>query len=1013
MGAKGKPARPVAAARSPRRKSLPPSASPTAHVPSTRARPRPPTRVPSQTTARVPIVALGASAGGLQAFEEFFSNVPPDSGLSYVVISHQDPTRSTLLPELLAKSATIPVVVVSDGMVPQPNQIHVAPPGKNVALLNGALQLMDAEVHRGAPLGIDYLFRSLAEDQRGNAVCIVLSGNGTDGTLGLRAIKAESGMAIVQEPSTAGFTGMPESAVATGLADYVLPPAQMPAQLVKYARSPHVAHGDAEPDRPFEQVLRKVLILVRGRTGHDFSAYKPTTIRRRVERRMGVHQIADAQHYVQYLERNPQELDILFREMLISVTTFFRDPDAFDALRQVALPKLLTAKPADHALRVWVPGCATGEEAYSVAILIRECLDELDRPVNFQVFGTDLDSHAIDVARNGLYPDGIAVDVGPRRLERFFTREDHSYRVNKDIRQALVFASQNLISDPPFTKLDLITCRNLLIYLNPDLQQRLIPLFHYALRPHGLLMLGSSESIGAFTELFAPVDKKWKVYVRQGAASALPDLIAPPGTESERETGGLPSRRVAEAPHIQSTADAVAQLLTTQFAPPCVVVNERGDIHHVHGRTGKYLEPAAGRPSLNVLKMAREGLQLELSAALRRAAKPHAATVRANVRVTTDGGPELVRLTVERIAAPESLKSLFLVAFEAVPEPPPDAPATRALPGSKAAHARSAAAEREIQHLKETLQSTVEESDTTNEELKSMNEELQSTNEELQSANEELETSKEEMQSLNEELHTVNAELQSKVDELSQSTDDMANLLNCTGIATVFLDTELRIQRFTKQARQLIKLIDTDVGRSVNDLVSTLRFENLGADATEVLETLAPREKKVQTADGRGYLMRIMPYRTSRNVIEGLVVTFVDLGDVAAVEAAERAAQATRAFAEGLAETMREPFLVLDARLRVVRANRGFYQTFQVDPADTDGRLIYELGNRQWDIPALRRLLEQVLPKQAVLTDFEVRHDFAVIGPRRMLLNARRLSRGDGAPDLIFLAIEDVTEKSP
>ncbi len=951
---------------------------------------------------------MGASAGGLQAFEEFFTHVPATSGMTFVVVSHQDPTRTTMLPELLERSANIPVRVISDGMIPRPNTIHVAPPGKNVAMIEGAMQLMEVPEHRGAALPIDYFFRSMAEDQHDNAICIVFSGNGSDGTLGLRAVKAESGLAVVQDPATAKFTGMPDSAIATGLADYVLPPDQMPAQLQKYLSSPRRSLESEDGDEAFLQALRKVLILVRGRTGHDFSAYKPTTIRRRIERRMGVHQFENPNHYVRFMEQNPQETDILFRELLISVTTFFRDPDAFEALAR-ALPKLLASKPDEFTLRVWVPGCATGEEAYSVAIALRECMEEMGRHLPMHIFGTDLDGHAIDVARNGLYPEGIAVDVSRKRLERFFLREDNGYRINKDIRQCLVFAPQNLISDPPFTKLDLITCRNLLIYLNADLQRQIVPLFHYALRPSGLLMLGSSETIGGFSDLFTPMDSKWKIYERKHTTTTAPTLVEPSASVADTESEPAARATIVDRTRIKSVAEAVEQALLSRFVPPSVIVNEKGDIHHIHGRTGMYLEPAAGRPSLNLFKMAREGLQLELAAAMRKAGKFRGVVRREGVRVATNGGHAHVNLSVSRISRPESLKGLYLVAFEEAP-PQVTEPVRKKAQVNKGAHSRLVDLERELQHTKETLRSTIEESETTNEELKSMNEELQSTNEELQSANEELETSKEEMQSLNEELQTVNSELQGKIDELSQANDDMNNLLNSTEIATVFLDSDLRIQRFTKQARRLIKLIETDVGRSIGDIVSKLRFESLEAAAQEVLDTLSPKEKEVQTADGNWFLMRMMPYRTSRNVIEGLVITFVDINDLKAAESVRRELEAAHAFADAVIETIREPFLLLDGELRVVKASRRFYETFAVGAGETEGRLVYELGDGQWNIPALRELLEQVLPQETALTDFRVNHEFPHIGSRTMILNGRRLARETGEPAFVFLAIEDVTD---
>jgi two-component system CheB/CheR fusion protein len=950
------------------------------------------------------VVGLGASAGGLQAFEEFFSKIPADSGMSFVVVTHQDPKGTSMLPELLDKCASIPAEVIADGMKAERDRIYVSPPAKNVAIMERTFHLMEPVQHRAPHLPVDYFLRSLAQDQGINAICVILSGNGSDGTVGLRAIKAESGLALAQEPRTARFTGMPESAIATGLADLVLAPANMAEALVKYARSPHLSRAAEPVDPTLAQAIGKVLVLVRSHTGHDFSNYKPSTIRRRIERRMSIHHLEDPRQYVRYLESNPTESDILFRELLISVTTFFRDSESFEALKGVALPKLLANKRSNYIVRAWVPGCATGEEAYSVAIMLRECLDELDRKLTFQVFGTDLDSRSIDIARSGLYPAGIAIDLGPERLERYFTREESNYRINKEVRQNLIFATQNLIADPPFTKLDLITCRNVMIYLNSDMQRQVLPLFHYALRPDGLLMLGTSETVGTMTDLFHPVNKKWKIYSRNSTGdgpAALPDLSA-------RQADGEDLSQKTLAPlkaRLKNTSEAVTQLLVGNFAPPSVVVNDRGDILHIHGRTGKYLEPAAGRPALNIFKMARPGLQFELPAGIRAASRHTSKIVRRGLSVKTNGGHTAVDLTICQIELPEALRGLFLVSFTDVVAKPKATQRGTAAVSKSGTRKPEAVLYRELQSTKETLQAANEELETANEELKSTNEELQSTNEELQSANEELETSREEMQSLNEELHTVNTELQCKINQLSQSNDDMENLLNGIDVAVVFLDCDLRILRFTRQARRLIKLIETDVGRPLGHLVSTLQSNSLEKDALEVLETLTTKEQEVQSSDSGWFLMRIMPYRATGNVIQGLVITFVDIGALKAMR--EQMRVTSQAYAEGLGEMVASPLLVLDGDLRIVGANRRFYDFFQVEAGETYGRLIYDLGTRQWDVPELRRLLERILPAHSTMTDFKVNFDFPNIGNRTMLLNARRLERAAPYSALIFLAFQD------
>jgi len=954
-----------------------------------------------------PIVGIGASAGGLEALEELLDNMPSDTGMAFVVVTHQHPGHTSLLPELLGKDTDMQVAEAADGTRLEPNHVYVGPPGGHLAILGGTLHRMETEKKEAPRLPIDYFFRSLAEDQQERAICIVLSGTGTDGTLGLKAIKGESGMAMVQQPQSAKYAGMPSSAIATGLADYVLPPAAMPNQLVAYAKGPYLTGATVAAELPSvpEEPMQKIFVLLRSRTGHDFSSYKSNTLRRRIERRMNVHQIEKPNRYVRYLQENPHEIDILFKELLISVTNFFRDAGAWEALKS-PLEKLIKSRPDNYTFRAWVPGCATGEEAFSVAIVLRECMEKVKRHLDVQVFGTDLDAAAIEVARVGQYPDGIAVDVSSQRLQRYFIRDDGTYRIRKEIRELAIFAPQNVIKDPPFTKLDMISCRNLLIYLNSDLQKKLLPIFHYALKPDGLLFLGPSESIGPFTDLYEPLDKRWKVFRRKESASAvhgLPDIPAEPLTGDE----GKATAAVA-APAIQEAhfSTQIERLLLTRFAPASIVVNDRGDIVYIHGRTGMYLELTQGQPRANVLEMAREGLQLELAAALRQCSAKGAEVVREDVRIKTNGEFVHVNLSVAKLENPESLRGLLLVTIRPVAPPAPEPAAKTKQKKRKSGNGgRVEQLERELQYLKESHQTTLEELETSNEELKSTNEELQSTNEELQSTNEELETSKEEMQSLNEELTTVNAELQSKVDDLSQANDDMQNLLDSTDIATVFLDNDLNIKRFTNQAKDLIKLRPTDVGRPISELASNLKSDDLARDCRNVIKTLVFKEAEVETTEGGCYLMRIMPYRTAENVIDGLVLTFVNVGRLKQIE---EAGDRARAYFENIVDTVREPLVVLDGELRVISANRSFYHIFRTTAKQTEGELIYELGSGQWDIPKLRELLEEILPHNAKFEDYEVEAEMPKIGRRVFVLNARRLEHLNGG-DLILLALEDMT----
>jgi two-component system CheB/CheR fusion protein len=809
-------------------------------------------------------------------------------------------------------------------------------------------------------------------------------------------------MVMVQSMQSAKYAGMPSSAIATGMSDYVLSPAEMPKRLIAYARGPYLTAVAAAPKTVVidAEPLQRIFALLRSRTGNDFSAYKSNTIWRRIERRMNVHQIRTPDEYVRYLQENAHEIDILFKELLISVTNFFRDKDAWEALAP-QLEQLVKSRPDNYVLRIWVPGCATGEEAFSLAIALREAMEKVNRYLPIQIFGTDLDAEAIETARTGQYPDGIAVDVSPKRLERYFVRDDSTYRIRKEIREMVVFATQNVIRHPPFTKLDILSCRNLLIYLNAELQKKLLPIFHYALKPGGLMFLGPSETIGSYTDLFEAIDKRWKIFRRRESVGALHALPEMPVDQQQADEVISVAPAPAAVKQIHGTL-TIERALLNRFAPASVVVNNLGDIFFIHGRTGAYLEPAPGEPRNNVFEMAREGLQLELPAAVRECIRKDSDITRESIRVKTNGTYTNVSLSVTKLKEPDSVRGLLLITFRPTLPPPPHAKAARK-PGEDS---RVKQLERQLQYMKESHQTTQEELETSNEELKSTNEELQSTNEELQSTNEELETSKEEMQSLNEELTTVNSELRSKLDELSQTSNDMQNLLNSTDIATVFLDNDLNIKRYTAKATELVMLRPTDVGRPISELTSNLEFNNLAGECREVLRTLTSTTSEVQTSDGRWYLKRVMPYRTVENVIEGVVITFVNVGHLKKLE---KAGETARAYFAAIVDTVREPLIVLNKELRVVSANRAFYHSFRTTPKQTEGELIYELGTGQWDIPKLRQLLEEILPKDAKFEDFEVEVEIPRLGRRIFALNARRLEQRAEEGNLILLALEDMT----
>jgi two-component system CheB/CheR fusion protein len=776
-----------------------------------------------------------------------------------------------------------------------------------MAFLNGTLQLLEPSAPRGQRLPIDFFFRSLAQDQRERAICVVLSGNGGDGSLGIRAVKGEGGMAMVQDPESTEYDGMPRSAIATGLVDYVLPAAEMPARLLAYAfrafgRPPRPGR-EAEPGA--ENALNKVFILLRAQTGHDFSQYKASTIHRRIERRMAVHQIEDIEGYVKYLQRSESEAEALFRDLLIGVTSFFRDAEAFKALEEQVVPRLFEGREPRASIRVWSPGCSTGEEAYSLAILLAEGQEAAGLDVKVQVFATDIDSQAIAIARSGLYPSSVAVDISPERLSRFFTTESDgsAYRVNKRIRDMLIFSEQNLIKDPPFSKIDLVSCRNLMIYMGGELQKRVIPLFHYALVPGGILFLGASESVGDFDELFAAMDRKQKLYRRRESYPGARQLPQSRWHSTPPSARAAPRRAAHKAPDRPepSLRELAERALVEASAPSAALVDGQGDILYLHGGFGSFLELAPGEVgALNALRMARPGLRGELALALRRVAETGEALRRRGLRIEAEG-PELdlaVRPVAPRGEAGEgaSAPSLYLILVTesavAPGEAGPPVPATGE-EGGEAVAARDRVIEalrQELRAKEDYLQAANEELETANEELKSSNEEMQSVNEELQSTNEELETSKEELQSVNEELSTVNAELQTKLADLSRSNNDMNNLLAGTGIGTVFVDHQLRILRFTPAVTRIINLIPGDVGRPVGHIASNLvGYDRLQEDLRSVLATLIPKEAEVQTLSGSWYTLRLLPYRTLDNVIEGAVITFVDITEARALREALRA----------------------------------------------------------------------------------------------------------------------------
>ncbi len=894
-----------------------------------------------------PVIGIGASAGGLEALEIFLKNVPPQCGVAIVIVQHLDPTHKGIMVELLQRVTDMEVLQVTDRVLIERNHVYVIPPNKDMSMLNGMLHLLDPVQPRGLRLPIDSFFRSMADDLCQHSVGVILSGMGSDGTLGLRTIQERGGGVFVQDPSSAKFDGMPRSAINAGLADVVAPAEELPARIFAYLK--HVHPFTAEEHR-FEvnsqSALEKVVLLLRAQTGHDFSMYKKNTVYRRIERRMGIHEIEKMAMYVHFLQENPHEVELLFKELLIGVTSFFRDPAVWEVLKKSAIPSLLSSQPVDGLFRAWVSGCSTGEEAYSLAIAFREVVDALKPGGNFrlQIFATDLDKDAIDKARQGVYPANIASDVSSERLQRFFIKDEHhGFRISREIRETIVFAPHNVIMDPPFTKLDIIVCRNLLIYMEQELQKKLLPLFHYSLNAGGILFLGTAESIGSFTYLFDSFDAKARIFrkLRYGHRAEpveFPASFAPMLYKSAQMIGYRAAMKTGEM-NLQTVTD---QFLLQHYTPAGVLTNEKGDIISISGRTGKYLEPAAGKANWNVFAMAREGLRYELNILFGSVIRNKKSLVKKGVMVGTNGGRQQVDLTVELLDTPVILRGLLLIVFKDVDG------VDAALAAGSVAHADGGAEQvdsigQELREAQNEILMIREEMQTSQEELKSMNEEMQSANEELQSTNEELTTSKEEMQSLNEELQTVNHELQSKVTDLSETNNDMKNLLNSTDIATLFLDDALNIRRFTNRTAAIIKLIATDIGRPVTDIVTDLHYPDLIDDAREVLRTLVYSEKQIPASDGRWFIVKIMPYRTQENRIVGLVITFTD---ITAVKKFEGSLQESEERFRFLFDAMPGGALLQDGDGKILMANREAERLFGISEKEIQGKMMEELRLR-------------------------------------------------------------------
>src|SRR5580658_8736245 len=960
-----------------------------------------------------PIVGIGASAGGLEAFSELLRHLPEKTGMAFVLVQHLDPKHGSVLQEILSRTTKIPVTEVTQGVVVQPDRAYVIPANTNLTLKNGMLELGSRVLTRGQHMPINDFFRSLAESAKQQAIGVILSGTASDGTEGCRAIKAAGGITFAQDEESAKYDSMPRNAVNAGCIDFILSPKDIARELGGISQHPYVARLVSPEMEGFEGMvgseLNALFGLLRESTGVDFSNYKHTTLQRRIRRRMVVHKVDKLKDYLRFIGKKPEELDELYRDLLIHVTGFFREPEAFVALRKHVYPKLFEGRKPDNPIRVWVAGCSTGEEVYSIAITLLEYMWVHSRNISqaataIQIFATDISDTALDRARTGLYTEAAVSEISPDRLKRFFIRLDGGFQVNKSIRDMCIFAKQNLVKDPPFSNLDLVSCRNLLIYLGPVLQRRVIPTLHYSLKPGGYLMLGASENLGGFADHFGLVDKKDKIYEKRKTTARLTTYFANADYLPIR-AGDVKLSRELPAPF--TVEREVEHLLVNRFVPASIVVNDQMEIVQFQGKTGAYLEPAAGQPTFSLSKLARDGLVVDLRAALSTAKKTNATVRKQGVQIQSEEGTREVNLEVVPLRGASVQERFYVVVFQDAvrkPEVLEDKGVGKAVKVVRSTARDIEVLKRETNQLREQLRSLIEEHETTTEEFKSAHEEVLSANEELQSTNEELETAKEELQSTNEELTTLNEEMQNRNAELGSANNDLLNLLGHVDIPVVMVSNDLRIRRFTPPAQKLLNLLPGDIGRRLGEIRPNLDVEDLEGLAREAIRRAAAQERQVRTKEGGWQMLYVRPYKTWDNRIEGAVISLQD------VDALKRTLDQTREYADTIVESAREPILVLNASLQVTAANPAFYRTFDVSRTETEKRLIYELGNGQWDIPKLRELLEEIVPQNTRVDDFPMSHDFPHLGPRDMLLNARRVELQPGHP-FILLAIEDVTEK--
>ena len=930
--------------------------------------------------------------------------LPAGTGMAFILIQHLDPTHASMMVDLLAGHTPLKVQQAADRMPLEREHIYLISPGAYLSIRGGALRLSEPSERHGARLPFDFFLRSLAEELGERAICVILSGTGGDGSLGLKAVKEKGGLVIAQDPDEAEYDGTPRSAIMTGAVDLVLPVAKLPETLAKYGRQlvlngerrKGLAPDDHPPDR-----LAEIIDLLRTKTAHDFALYKPGTLLRRIERRMALAAVDDSGRYLDMVRQDSGELELLAKDLLINVTSFFRDPKAFELLAKEVIPDLVHRQPSDRPLRIWVAGCSTGEETYSLAMLFLEEIAAAKRNIKLQVFASDVDEDAVAIAREGRYPESIAADVSPARLTRFFTQEEHSYRVVPELRGVVVFTAQDVLADPPFSRLDLISCRNLLIYLRPEAQEKVLLLFHFALREGGVLMLGGSETVGSLDDRFEPISKTQRIY-RQIGRSRPGEVDFPIGPGGGARTL-WPGRTRPAAPQGISARDPTQRLLLETYAPASVLINRKYECLYYSGPTDRYLQVAAREPSRDLLDMAREGLRNKLRAAIQQASRENALAIATGAQASYGGSAVAVRIEVHPVQS--AGEELLLVSFFDEPEREPR-PGQSVEPADDLS--RIAELKRELEATREELQSAIHELEIANEEQKAINQEAMSANEEFQSTNEELMTSREELQSLNEELTALNSQLQETLERQRSTSNDLHNILDSSGVATLFLDSELNIRFFTPATKSLFRVIATDIGRPLADLARRINDTHLLADAWAVLAGDVPPNREVGADNGAWYTRRILPYRTQDAQVAGVVITFADISER---KTAERAIEAARSYSDSIIDTIRQPLVVLDQELYVISASRSFYSTFSVEPEQTVGRQLDAVDDGRLDIAALRGFLDRLRLGAGVIEDREIDVELPSRGMRSLLVSALEIREEALATRKILLAIEDITER--